>query len=112
MTRPRPRWFLKKDFIKKLSEFHLRGRLKKEINATFLTLIPKVPNPVDLKAVRPISLVECVYKLLSKILVNRMRKILPSIVSPMQGLIVQNRHILDGVIMANELIDSRKKVRK
>lgn len=39
------RWgFLKEDFKSMLSEFHLRGRIIKVMNATFLTLIPKVPN--------------------------------------------------------------------
>lgn len=42
-----------------LIEFHRRGRINKEMNATFLTLIPKVPNPVDLRDYRPISLVGC-----------------------------------------------------
>lgn len=41
--------FLKKDFYEMLSEFHKKGRLNMELNAAFLTLIPKVPNPVELK---------------------------------------------------------------
>lgn len=49
--------FLRQDFCDMLSEFHRRGRLHKAINATFLTLVPKVPNPVDLKDFGPISLV-------------------------------------------------------
>ena len=41
--------FLSGDFCEMLTEFHKRGRLSKEINATFLIFIPKVPNEVDLK---------------------------------------------------------------
>lgn len=37
---------LKKVFIEMLSKFHRRGKLKKELNVTLLTLIPKVPNPI------------------------------------------------------------------
>lgn len=48
---------LKDDLGVMLSEFHSRGRINKEMNATFLTLIPKVPNPVGLRDYRPISLV-------------------------------------------------------
>lgn len=48
---------LKEDFCQLLSRFHQRGRLKREINATFLCLIPTVPNLVGLKDFRPISLV-------------------------------------------------------
>lgn len=52
--------FLKKNFMDMLTEFHRRGRLNGAINATFLTLIPKVPNLVELRDYKPISLVGCV----------------------------------------------------
>ena len=54
---------LREDFLSMFSEFHQRGRLNKEVNASFLTLIPKVPNLVEFRDYRPISLVGCVYKL-------------------------------------------------
>ena len=96
-----------------LSEFHQRGKLNRETNATFLCLIPKVPNPIiDLKDFRPISLVGCIYKLLSKILANKLQKVLPHIIGLNQGAFVLNRQILDGILIVNELIDSRKKARK
>lgn len=85
-----------------LSKFHRRERLNKKINATFVTLLPKVPYPVELKDFLPISLVGCVYKLLSKILANRLKTVLSSIIEqmqPMQGAFVQNRQILDGILM-------------
>lgn len=62
-----------------LSEFHSSGKLSTEINATFLMLIPKVPNPVELKEFTPISLVG-VYKLLEKNLANRLKKAMPLII--------------------------------
>ena len=68
------------------------------MNVTFLTLIPKVPNPVRLGNYRPISLVGCVYKLLAKILANRLKHVLPLIISPFQGAFVGKRQILDGGI--------------
>lgn len=45
--------FLKKDFTNMIMEFHHRGRLNKEVNATFLTLISKVSNPVEFQDYRP-----------------------------------------------------------
>lgn len=52
--------FFRQDVCDMLSEFHRRGQLHKEINATFLTLVSKVPSPVDLKDLRLISFVVCV----------------------------------------------------
>ena len=79
-----------------LSEFHRRERINKEMNETFSTLIPKVPNPVELREYRPISLVGCWYKLLAKILANRLKSVMPLIISPFQGAFVAKRQILDG----------------
>lgn len=96
-----------------LSEIHQRGRLNRVINSIFLCLITKVPNLVDLKDFRPISLVGCIYKLLAKILANRLRRVLPHIIRPSLGAFafVHNRQILDGILIANEL-DSRKREHK
>jgi len=56
------------------TDFILRG-----CNALFITLIPKKDNPSNLNEFRPISLVGCVYKILSKIMANRLKKVLPSL---------------------------------
>ena len=78
----------------------------------FLTHIPKIPNPAELKDCPPISLVGFVYKLLSKILENRLKRVSPFIISPFQGPFVNKRQILDRILNANELIHSRKRSRK
>lgn len=94
-----------------LSEFHQRERWSKAINATFVCLIPKIQNPV-FKDYMPISLIGCIYKPLSKILANRLERVLPHNISPPQGASIQNRHILDGILIANEFIHSRKRAHK
>lgn len=107
------RWdFLKKNFIDFFKEFHRRGRLNKAINATFLMLIPKMLHPLELRDYRPISLVDCVYKLLSRVLTNRLKSILPTIISPYKGAFRGDRQIHDDILIANELIYFGKQMRK
>ena len=91
--------FLRDDFCDMLKEFHERGKLNKESNSTFITFVPKISNPVKLKDFRPISLVGCTYKLLAKILANRLKIVLPNIISPFQGAFVQGMQILDGILI-------------
>ena len=67
---------------------------------------------MELKDYMHISLVGCIYKLLAKIPANRLKNVLPRIISPFQGAFVVGRQILDGVLIANELVDFRKKSKK
>ena len=57
------------------------GTLLKSINLTFITLIPKVNNPESVTEFRPISLCNVIYKILSKVIANRLKPILNSIIS-------------------------------
>ena len=62
---------LKDDMFRFFNEFHRHGKLTKGVNNTFIALIPKVENPT-LSNFHPISLVNCLYKILSKVLANRL----------------------------------------
>lgn len=99
--------FLNEGFGVFLFEFHQRGIINREVNATFINPIPKDPNPVELKDFRPISLLGCWYKFSAKILGNCLKIFLPQIISPFQGVFIAGWQILDGVLVANELVDSR-----
>ena len=70
-------------------EFHRNGRLTKGLNNTFIALISKVENPRRLKDFRLISLVCNLYKILSKVLANRLRKVVDKVVSESQSAFVQ-----------------------
>ncbi|KAK3225737.1 hypothetical protein Dsin_005599 [Dipteronia sinensis] len=65
---------IKEDFLNFLKEFHRDGSIVSHLNRTFLALILKVGNPSALVDFRPISLVSSLYKLLAKILANRIKK--------------------------------------
>ena len=61
--------------------FHRHSRFERSTNASFLTLIPKKCNAVNIKDFHPISLVSSMYKLLSKVLANRLRVVLDKLIS-------------------------------
>ena len=61
--------------------FHRSLEFERSLNASFLSLIPKKNNVVIIKDFRPISLVGSVYKLLSKVLANRLRRVLDKLIS-------------------------------
>jgi len=75
-------------------------------------LIAKKDNPSNLNEFRPISLVGCVYKILSKIMANRLKKVLPSIIDVNQSTFLSGRGLLDSILVANETVDYLKKEKK
>jgi len=93
-------------------QFHVNESLQKGLLAYFVTLIPKVSSPLSLKDFRPISLLGCLYKLLAKVLASRLACVINSIISKSQSAFIKGRNLVDGVLVANELVDYAKKSMK
>jgi len=93
-------------------EFHRNGKLTKGVNSTFIALIPKVSSPQHFNEFRPISLVGCMYKVLAKFLANRLRGVLGSVISNSQSAFVKGKQILDGILIANEVVDEARRSNK
>lgn len=99
---------MKSDVRAFFEEFYEHANLAIGINSTFITLIPKTEEASCFKEYRPISMVGCVYKILAKVLANRVRKVLPSIIGEAQAAFVGNKQILYGVLIANELLEEKE----
>jgi len=77
-----------------------------------MTLVPKKDKPSELNEFRPISLVGCIYKILSKVLANRLRKVLSSVIDVNQSAFLEGRGLMDNVLVAKETVDFLKKEKK
>jgi len=87
------------------TEFFFLGKFVASLNATFISLIPKKAGAVNIKDLRPIRLVGCIYKLLSKVLTRRLRGVISDLISKNQNAFVGGSS--DALLTANELVDSR-----
>ncbi|GKD03684.1 cysteine-rich receptor-like protein kinase [Tanacetum coccineum] len=95
---------VKYDFLDCVKYFEATGKLANGCNPSFIVLIPKKADPLGFSDYRPISLIGCVYKVISKILASRLAKVIPSIIGPNQTAFIEGRQILGGCLVANEIL--------
>lgn len=100
---------LKSDIFQFIHEFQKHGRLVRGSNPSFITLIPKKSSPQALSDYRPISMIGCLYKILSKLLALRLSKVLSKAISPTHSAFLPDRHITEGVLIANELVEEARR---
>ncbi|GKV46006.1 hypothetical protein SLEP1_g53030 [Rubroshorea leprosula] len=103
---------IKQDIIGFADEFYTNGKLVKGSNASFVVLIPKTSNTQKIEDFRPISLIGSMYKIITKLLANRIRLVMGSVIGVQQTAFVKDKLLVDGVLVANEVIDEAKRRRK
>lgn len=85
--------------------------MSKEINNTFITLMPKKDIAQTFEDLRPISLCNTTYKIIEKVMVNKLKKILLDIISEEHSEFTSNRSIVEGIIIAHEVIHTVKRAK-
>ncbi|XP_050232953.1 uncharacterized protein LOC126681456 [Mercurialis annua] len=102
---------VKEDIMQIFNDFCSTGLFPKGLNTAFLILIPKVKGASNIKDFRPISLINGIFKLLSKVLANRLAPCLPDIISENQFGFIKGRSIHECHSIASEIINlsSRRK---
>lgn len=100
------------DIIKLVMEFFNNECMPIGLNDTHLVLIPKKKNFSAMGDLRPIALYNVSYKILSKVLANRMRVLIDHIISPTQSAFIPGRLISDNILIAFEIMHYLKRKTK
>ena len=84
---------VKSDVLVCIEHYFTNNRLPRGQNHSFIALVPKLSGSHIAHQFRPISLCNMVYKIISKILANRLKTLLPKIISPLQSAFVLKREV-------------------
>nr|GFA84349.1 RNA-directed DNA polymerase, eukaryota, reverse transcriptase zinc-binding domain protein [Tanacetum cinerariifolium] len=103
---------IKKDLHDFINSFFASCDMPYKANYFFFTPIPKVNNLTLITDFRPISLIGIHYKIIAKILANRLSKVIDKIVSKEKSKFIARRQILDSPIILGEIIKWHKKRKK
>nr|GFA02069.1 RNA-directed DNA polymerase, eukaryota, reverse transcriptase zinc-binding domain protein [Tanacetum cinerariifolium] len=95
---------IENDVYEAVTYFFTNGVIPKGCNSSFIALIPKTPGANIVKDFRPISLIGCMYKIIAKILTNRLVGAIGDIVNEIQSAFIADRKILDGPFILNEVM--------
>lgn len=97
--------FIKADLLAAMQHYHQHCSIVKSCNASFLSLIPKKKGARGLRDYRPISLIGSIYKIIAKVLANRLKRVMGKLVSNQQNAFIKGRQITDASLIANEVLD-------
>ena len=100
---------IKKDILALVQESRKSRKLLGSMNSTFIALIPKKQKCEAFEDYRPISCCNMIYKMIAKIIAQRIKPILSKVITEDQFGFLQNKKILDAVSIAQEVIDTIKR---
>ncbi|GKC23977.1 RNA-directed DNA polymerase, eukaryota, partial [Tanacetum coccineum] len=103
---------IKNDVFEAVKYFFNNGVIPKGCNSSFNALILKISDANLVKDFRPINLIGSLYKIIAKILANRLVGVLGDIVNEVQSAFIAERQILDGPFILNEVLQWCKRMKK
>ena len=92
-----------------MAEFHPGTSRMDRINRAFIILLPKTPRAERVGDFRPILLSNSIYLIITKVLADRLRGLLGTLINPLQAAFVPGRQMADGVVVAEEIIVAWKR---
>jgi len=97
---------VKQDILQVVEDSKVKKTILRALNTSFITLIPKHDNAQTPEKYRPIDLCNVVYKIISKVVANRLKPLLSVMISGEQPGYVEGRQILHNIIQAQEVVQS------
>ena len=86
-----------------VKEFFSKGIMLGHISETKLILLPKITHPQSVTDFRPISGCNVIYKIISKLISQRIKEVLPSLIDQSQGAFIKGRELLYNVLICQGL---------
>lgn len=93
-----------KDLVIAIQSFFSKGFLPKGLNSTILALVAKKDKAIEMRDYRPISCCNVIYKVISKIIANRLKDTLPGCISYNQSAFVKDRLLVENLLLATEIV--------
>lgn len=94
---------IKGDVLGAVKHFERWGKISRGCNASFISFSTKIKDPLRLDDYRPISLIGSMYKIITKNLTLRIKKVIGSVIGEVQSALVEGRNILEGPLIVNEM---------
>ncbi|KAK2663795.1 hypothetical protein Ddye_002369 [Dipteronia dyeriana] len=98
----------KSDLVRLVVDSFKNGTFPTSLNQTLIAIVPKVSSPLDTTQLHPISLCNTTYKIISKVVVRRLRDLMSNLISPNQVAFVPGRQIQDNTVVAKEVLHKFK----
>jgi len=100
------------DLLKIVEDCRRSGKISLAIKSTFIALIPKSDFPSSFNDFRPISLCNCLYKIIANIIANHLKPILSRHISSEKFAFLQHRQIHEAIATARELLHTMQTKKK